>query len=363
MFCYKCGKELPDGAKYCSECGTKFDVEDEGNIDKKFILQDTKDEKKEKTIFRKLISWKVYYPAMVILVGLAILMGKKNTVTVSTIDLYDLVDATEEEVANVFGMDKSELGLYPTDDKITVLCADGKVAMINLSLGDDYEFAGIKTGEKFDDCEEKIGALFSLYEHIEANELPQEMYVYCGKSDTDSLSIVVEEDGRISQIMYMIGLSAQETVGNELQEDIVENGADETNVDEQTESDEIEKTEIAYDNSASYIPSGTYLSSTGTSTMYISEYSSDDFPTNVYHLEIYEGTDCYVDTPIYFDEERNSDWAGDYEILYLFTDDYGYTYYIGCYEYNGEIYIDYNSEDRNVDTYQLTEVLDYSNVS
>ena len=34
MFCYKCGKEITDNSKFCSECGSAIESIDYGSIDK-----------------------------------------------------------------------------------------------------------------------------------------------------------------------------------------------------------------------------------------------------------------------------------------------------------------------------------------
>ncbi len=107
MFCIKCGKEIDDKSKFCPFCGEKVDnnlnkrpVEEKTAPDAETVSKATevvskqesiiaqkkvespKESTKKKTWFRTIISPKVYYPSMVVLVGLAvflsILQSKEN---------------------------------------------------------------------------------------------------------------------------------------------------------------------------------------------------------------------------------------------------------------------------------------------
>ena len=84
MFCYKCGNKIPDDSKFCPECGTKFDIgssseNNAGNKSKSENLAKENTEKSKKSLFRMIISPKIYYPAMIVLFILAWVAGKSKS--------------------------------------------------------------------------------------------------------------------------------------------------------------------------------------------------------------------------------------------------------------------------------------------
>lgn len=342
MFCYKCGNKIPDDSKFCPECGTKFDIgssseNNAGNKSKSENLTKENTEKGKKSLFRIIISPQVYYPAMIVLFILAWVAGKSKST--GDTDLAQFIGKSEQEVAESFGVQINELSMYPDENAIVVTCEEGAVSCINVSeTASDYSFEGFKYGDTFD--KNIFDEKYTFYDSLEVDG--NTVYVYEGKSMADSLSIFVDSTDKVSQIMYMAGLSATECLGNDDENDSIDYEetyveSSETENAEQTDS-EIESIDIDY--------SGEYISIDGSQQLYLDLYDAIDSDGSIGNLFMYEGENLLYDTPYYVSTKEPDAFQDCYIRTYVFYD--GETpYYLGFTNQDGEVWIDYDSENSN----------------
>ena len=181
MFCHECGKEIADDSKFCPECGAHIsapapEIPMQSTPVQGMPVQSIPKVKEKKSLFRTIISPVVYYPAMVILVALAIILGRSQNKAAEVTDLAQFVGATEQEVVEAFGCEVNEMGWYPGEEELALTCVDGKVAMISVSKDSEYSFAGCKAGDKFEEKREELEKEYRFYNSTEADG--DVVYVY-----------------------------------------------------------------------------------------------------------------------------------------------------------------------------------------
>ena len=260
MFCANCGKEIPDNLKFCPACGAAIvRLDDNTQVSEPELTQSVQPtvtadnsgvsnanvpvepvEVKKKSFIRKLISPKLYYPGVIILIIIAVILGRSNQKTAKSsgpIDLALLIDVSESDVASMFGVEVNDFGLYPTEDAITISCEDGSVSMLNLTTTtpdyQNYQFAGVSIGDDITEAESKfMEAGFLLYgEQDNGSDICRaytNVYGY-------TLTVMTTADNKITGITYMsepIEEMWTDTAEVEETEDIDEGPAEEELVEE-----------------------------------------------------------------------------------------------------------------------------------
>ena len=221
MKCLRCGKESPDGAKFCPDCGYQFVQTQNGNIPYQGENNQQYYEagSNQQQSFGPESTQQQYYGAgpnqqqynsmgasangpyrapgngqnvppqkksgclkiALICIGVFVFLGillafcssgggdGKNSSTDSTKsedtntsdtksdDIRDLWNATEDEVCKFFGVEKNEMGMYPSEDNILAYCMNGKVYVLKLSSNDNkYNLCGIKMGDSASTVKEML---------------------------------------------------------------------------------------------------------------------------------------------------------------------------------------------------------------
>lgn len=212
MFCIKCGNEIKGEMKFCPKCGAELPVVEKKIVEVKKAAVDvetqanktvqTNDEKKMNTIV--LIASSIVPIILVILLIMAF-MGKFDkvahdltngafgkggdvktydlsdgrTLTITdTMDLFELIGAPEDLIESIYECEKSPTGFYPSDDKITFLCVDGYVYVINITHEDRYNFLGVSLTSDADNLNEKFLKEFTLAEEYPISDgLTRRAYV------------------------------------------------------------------------------------------------------------------------------------------------------------------------------------------
>ena len=371
MYCNNCGAEVTEGTKFCPNCGAVIGINTTNTSNNSQQLNSLNSTKDKNSILRKFISPLVYYPAMVVLVILVLIVGKIGDSNSKDLDLSKLMGVDEATVADYFNVSVNELGIYPNDNALSVMCSDGYCNWISLSSGLDnyekYNFAGVKVG---DDKETTKTSLESKgFEFLEEHEVSDGISAFF--TDKNRYTLTVQyQDGKAKNILYMnepIDEMMEPIIDESDYQELVDVLEDTTNASEEDTEDTIETSEEdtvvvdAVEDGSDYDYSAlTYagrFEGWGGYSINFSPYTDVDS----YEIGIAE---------IYYDGELSSkahvflcddpgDWEGwDYDNLYEIRCD-GYNEYLGFYIQDGTYMLDYNGPTKNYDTLEMIEAFEY----
>lgn len=124
----------------------------------------------------------------------------------SRIELKDMINLTEKEVATMFKMGVTEWGMYPDSEHPIFWCLDGKVYSICLSSDSDleheYELWGIVAGDNYEEALKKLESSFEKKAAIEIDG--ENKVVLLEKKTGNDLTLYYSDDGKIEYISYSI---------------------------------------------------------------------------------------------------------------------------------------------------------------
>lgn len=159
-------------------------------------------------------------------------------------ELSDYADYTEDELAKALGVEKNATGLYPNDDEINFVCADGKVYMIKLSQShqnnSQYTLFGIKLGEAVSNIYDKISTQFDFMGSYNIDGGKRDAYE--NKKTGYGLAVDYDTNSTVISVDYVLESEPTESA----QEEEYEGDLDDYEVkekDEQPETIEVEKEE------------------------------------------------------------------------------------------------------------------------
>ena len=128
-------------------------------------------------------------------------------------DLYKLLEQSEEAIAEYFGVDVNDDGMYPNSNALSVICEDGKCTWVDLSDGlDDYKnytFAGNKVG---DDKEKVLTVLEKKKFNLLGNSIRDNNEYYYYSSEKGYSLTVLFEDGNARTFLYLAEAPDEELV-------------------------------------------------------------------------------------------------------------------------------------------------------
>lgn len=361
MFCQKCGHEVAEGARFCAVCGEEIHNKGEQYVGEQSANADASvDSKKpnssnaqnintgeqKQSVIRKILSPKIYYPAMVILVLVAVIMGRmQNSTKDEVVDLAQFVGAPEETVMEFFGVEQNELGMYPDDSDATVVCQDGKVATINISESTDeyekYSFCGVQLYDEVDSAREKLQS--NKYELVSEAEMGQDSICILTDENHFTLSLVYNKEKKVTQIMY----------STEIVDDMADTSDDIAETDEESIGDVLVDgdSNVRIEDALAY--AGKYESEDGYVIILDAFTSVETDAVGV--VTVYYNGELMKEETLYICYDPG-DWEGwNYDALYAIHLE-GYDEYLGFYtESNGRIMLDYNGPTKNYTMLEMTE--------
>ena len=265
MKCLRCGKELPNDVKFCPDCGYQFAQQLNGNISRQegdkpqgnynagvqtVASQNSINAKQPKKKHGCLIAILICIGAIFcISVLMAIIFSSQkdgsNTndkKAESSYELYELRDASEDDVCKFFGIEKNEMGNYPSDDCILVYCMEGKVYLLKLSNSDtNYKLCGIKIGDSADEVKEAIKDEFT---ETMTQEISDTTRIFYSDNKHKGYMLFVDVDSNNK----IVGASYGPDDGAEA------DGEEETDVSQESENKEYDSDEMNYISKCENIP-------------------------------------------------------------------------------------------------------------
>ena len=231
MFCIKCGNEIKCEMKFCPKCGAELPIIEQKDNDNSVPIDTTPVNSAPINIKADGMDEKIFNPIkllplviIIVLIALAAVFlakfGKgtsKNKVT----DLAELINCTEDQVAEAFGCDVNELGMYPNEDNINVTCIDGKayVVMLNANHKGDskYTIKGISVGKTLDEEADLLSSFKQDYTYDVADGI---RYVYTENATGYLLMLDTDATGTIIAASYSWDTSTVDDVSEEPQEEV-----------------------------------------------------------------------------------------------------------------------------------------------
>lgn len=366
MYCNNCGNEVAEGTKFCPNCGALIGINSNINVaNSQQTYKGNGDDEKE-NIFRKIISPKIYYPAMIVLVILTVIAGKfgSTSSTSKDYDLSKLMGTDEAYVVDYFDVSQNEMGMYPNDNAMSILCEDGVCTWVNLSDGLDnynqYNFAGAKVGDDKDKV--KAALTENGFEFVDEQETSGTQYLVFTDKNRYTITASLENDS-VQSILYMTSSidDMMESVINEddyqelsdaIEEEYGEaeetNPADNVLVDAEEEGADYDYSALSY--------AGRFEGWGGYSISFSPYTYVDTYEIGIAEI-YYEGELSSIVQVFLCDDP--GDWEGwDYDNLYEIRYD-GYNEYFGFYMQDGTYMLDYNGPTKNYDTLEMIEGFDW----
>ena len=247
MKCLRCGKESPNDVKFCPDCGYQFIQPQSVPYNNTSNVQQPK--KKHGCLTAILICIGVFFGIGMLMVIYDALHGdsgdKSSKKSGSSYELYELRDASEDDVCKYFGVEKSEMGDYPSEDCILVYCMEGKVFLLKLSNNDTkYQLCGIKMGDSADSAKDAIKDDFTEDSTAPISEATRTIYKD-NKHDGYFLMLDVDSNNKIVGVSY--GPSDDVIFGGEGDEE-------ETDDSPKSENKEFDSEDLKYISQCENIP-------------------------------------------------------------------------------------------------------------
>ena len=206
MFCKECGKKLEEGTKFCPDCGAPT----EGRKG-----EEIQNENQVKESVKKLPWWKKIFMRrkgcviVAVLVLIAIIAGNAENGSTNEntgkIDLYEFVDYTEDDLVEKLGFEKNEMGFYPSDSCINIICIEGKVYGLEINRGQEEAELLSVCGIALDDSKESVDVVLQeKFEYIAEHAIPEGMcYCYLDCEKKNMLMLECDEEQIITRISYV----------------------------------------------------------------------------------------------------------------------------------------------------------------
>ena len=221
MYCINCGKEIPEGAKFCPVCGgqqmneenaTPKQGKPESSTDASSQDSDRPVKQKKKSKAGIIIA--IVVVVIVICIGLLLSSGSKS----KTIDLYDIAHMSEADVAKKYPLDESQsldgINIYKIDDHhayVTFYPGDKKGVSVQLeNYRDEYQYkyhriAGHALFETLDDFDIDSGFKKSF-------ERDNVAYYDDLNYDDAWMHLYLNEEGKIYNMVYEISSGSDEAM-------------------------------------------------------------------------------------------------------------------------------------------------------
>ncbi len=238
--CSKCGAELEKGQQFCGICGEPVKAENE-------IIESEKTGEFTKPI-KNVLKWVaiflVFCIICVIVIGI-INPKQKEALVGDKIDLYQYRFMLEENVLDALGFEKSDTGMYPSDENMVIWFEDGVTAGIYLNeqSKNKFTFLGVSIGDNMDEARNKFEKCYTYIDSTPMEDTFSDMY-----QDKEYGELVVQYGMSTNEIEFIMYMPMEEDIAEsditEIADTEVDSGMAET--EEPEEATVIETKEYVY---------------------------------------------------------------------------------------------------------------------